>query len=577
MRNDEDELKRQKYMSDLKRLRQIRENEKARARVSPDIYNIDDKLVGEAQASGDLDISIVGSDYRYNKRKSSLELYPLDYNSRSEIRAAKREHTPSIATKKRAANKSKNKITNRDKILKRKSERKIKAEKEKNMKRPIPPRQGRAEPKGRKKKKGFFATIFLLLLLGFFAYFAFNFFTKQSGYYTVAIFGVDSRNGNLAKGALADVNIICNINRETNEIQLISVYRDTYSQIDDEGKYHKLNEAYFLGGHKQGVATLERMLDIKIDDYVTFNWKAVAEAINILGGVEVEITEAEFAYINSFITETVESTGVPSVHLTSSGLHNLDGVQAVAYARLRLMDTDFNRTQRQRKIASLAFNKAKQADFNKLKDLLLKIYPQVSSSMSVDDFIPFVQDVNKFELTDTTGFPFDKDTTRISKLSYVIPLTLESNVIALHKLLYNTDNYKPSQRLISISDTIVEKTGMGIKSGSTTDIQLDENNSNSNAVNPDAKVNQTKVAEPVETSADVDKSSEAIEETESSVIEESTTVSETEESSSADIEIIEPSITSTEESSEEIGPGISTEDITEAPSLEESSEIGPGV
>ena len=318
--------------------------------------------------------------------------------------------------------------------------------------------------------------------------------------------------------------------------------------------------------------TLERMLDIKIDDYVTFNWKSVADAINILGGVEVEITEAEFAYINSFITETVESTGVQSRHLEAPGLHNLDGVQAVAYARLRLMDTDFNRTQRQRKIASLAFNKAKQADFNKLKDLLFKVYPQVSSSISADDFLPLVQDVNKFELTDTTGFPFDKDTTRISKLSYVVPLTLESNVIALHKLLYNTDNYKPSQRLISISNTIVDNTGMGTKSGSTTDIQLDENNSNSNAVNPNAKVNQTKAAETVETTANVEESSQDIEESSSSEIK---------ESSSTDIEIIEPSVSTTEESTEEIGPGISTDSTTGPPTApstsEESTEIGPGV
>ena len=215
---DDNELKKQKYISDLDRLRKIREKERegVKTKSSPDIYDINST---EVEAGKDLDISIVGSDYRYNRRKSELEIYPVDYNARTDIKAAGREHTPHLASVKRAASKVKKKNTNRDKVLMYKSERKIKAKKEdKTMKRSTPPRQGRAESGGKKKKKGFFRTLFLLLLLGIFAYFAFIFFSKQSGYYTIAIFGVDSRNGNLGKGALADVNIICNINRETNEI-----------------------------------------------------------------------------------------------------------------------------------------------------------------------------------------------------------------------------------------------------------------------------------------------------------------------------------------------------------------------
>ena len=93
---------------------------------------------------------------------------------------------------------------------------------------------------------------------------------------------------------------------------------------------------------------------MKINDYATFNWKAVAQAINVLGGVDIEITQPEFKYINAFITETVNSTGIGSTQLASAGPNHLDGVQAVAYCRLRLMDTDFQRTERQRKVISLA-------------------------------------------------------------------------------------------------------------------------------------------------------------------------------------------------------------------------------
>uniref|UniRef100_UPI0032E4445B LCP family protein n=1 Tax=Lacrimispora sp. TaxID=2719234 RepID=UPI0032E4445B len=174
--------------------------------------------------------------------------------------------------------------------------------------------------------------IAVLLIAGIFL---FKQRTHQKGYWTIAIFGVDSRDGNLDKGALSDVEMLCNINKETGEIKLLSVYRDTYLKINSKGTYHKINEAYFKGGHKQAMEALNENLDLNIDDYATFNWKSVADAINILGGIDLEITDSEFAYINGFITETVNSTGVGSHQLKHAGMNHLDGVQAVAYARLR--------------------------------------------------------------------------------------------------------------------------------------------------------------------------------------------------------------------------------------------------
>ena len=151
---------------------------------------------------------------------------------------------------------------------------------------------------------------------------------KMEGYWTVAVFGVDSRGSNTGKGANADVNMVFNINRETGEIRIVSVFRDSYLNIDDKGSYNKLNQAYFVGGASQAVKALNKNLDLDIQDYVTFNWKAVADAINILGGIDMEISKAEFSYINSFITETQKATGIPTTQLKSAGMNHLDGVQA---------------------------------------------------------------------------------------------------------------------------------------------------------------------------------------------------------------------------------------------------------
>jgi len=502
MRDDEihsdDSEEKRKYLSDLARLKKIRarhkkanssillQNQVSYKRAS--IYEIDaegnttgiedEKIFAlQKEPEKELDIAIARKDYKdYIKQqnekrkakeaeKKELEIFPIKREEKKETKGIPKRK-PKIKVikkeKKREVKKIKKPQKPKNNLLVSR----------KNQPIPIVRRSKKTENKAAKTKDGkigkrvkkLFSTVFLLVLLLGFSYFAYGFFYKQSGYYTIAIFGVDSRGGETEAGALADVDIVCNINRETKEIQLVSIYRDTYSMIDASGKYHKLNEAYFLGGHKQAVATLERMLDIKIDDYITFNWKSVVDAINILGGVDVEISEAEFEYINSFITETVKSTGIGSHQLAYPGKHHLDGVQAVAYARLRLMDTDFNRTERQRKIADLALEKAKQSDFNTLKNLVLSVYPEVSSSISVDDLIPLARDADKYKLTDSLGFPFDNDTKDIGKLNYVIPVTLESNVRKLHELLYKNSEYSPSRELIDISNYIVEKSGLGTKS-----------------------------------------------------------------------------------------------------------------
>lgn len=284
---------------------------------------------------------------------------------------------------------------------------------------------------------------------------------KLKGYWTIAIFGVDARGNALEKGTNSDVNMICNINLETGEIKLVSLFRDTYLNISKEGSYNKFNQAYFVGGPEQAMSALNRNLDLNITDYVTFNWKAVADAINILGGVDVELSKAEFYYINSFITETVEVTGIGSQHLKQAGMNHLDGVQAVAYGRLRLMDTDYARTERQRKVIKLAFEKAKKADFETLYLVLGTVFPQTYTSLWIDDLYVSLKNINKYHLGETMGFPEARGDANMGKKgACVIPQTLESNVVKLHQFLFDTEDYTPSETVKSISKKIAADTGM---------------------------------------------------------------------------------------------------------------------
>lgn len=312
----------------------------------------------------------------------------------------------------------------------------------------------------KKRRKTGFLKIFCLAAAIIAGVWAFHWF-RDDGYWTIAVFGVDSRDGNTGKGALSDVEMLCSIHRKTGEIRLLSVFRDTYLRIDQKEDFDKINEAYFLGGPEQAIKALEDNLDLQIDDYATFNWKAVVDAINVLGGVDIDITDKEFAYINSFITETVNSTGVGSYQLEHSGMNHLDGVQAVAYARLRLMDTDFNRTERQRKVLGQAMEKAKNSDLKTLTTLIGTVYPQTKTSIGVDNLAGMAKNAKKYYISQTSGFPFSHQEIKIGKKACVVPTTLESNVIQLHSFLYNTENYVPSENLKSISTHIIKISGLG--------------------------------------------------------------------------------------------------------------------
>ena len=282
---------------------------------------------------------------------------------------------------------------------------------------------------------------------------------EMRGYRNIAVFGVDSRDSSVGRGNRSDVIIICSIDQSNGEIKLVSVYRDTYLDVG-KNSFQKATHAYSYGGPARAVKMLNDSLDLNITDYITFNWKAVATAVNILGGVDIDITPAEFKYINSYITETVKGTGIGSVQLKAPGMQHLDGVQAVAYARLRYMDTDYQRTERQRKVVELAFEKAKKADPKTLNDLLGNVLSMVATNLTWQDGLDVSHDIGKYKLVDTQGFPFKKDDmTKGTKGFIVVPIDLESNVVQLHSYLFKDENYEASAKVKAYSERISEDTG----------------------------------------------------------------------------------------------------------------------
>lgn len=298
--------------------------------------------------------------------------------------------------------------------------------------------------------------------------------TKQQqmqGYWTVAVFGVDSRDGSVGKGANADVQIVVNIDMGTGDVKLLSVYRDTYLNLGAGSRFAKINEAYADGGPEQAVAALNKNLDLNIEHYATFNWKAVADAISMIGGVDVDLTEKEAFYMNAYITETGvkgKITDNPAAeYIKGPGKQHLDGLQAVAYARLRYMDDDFSRTKRQREVISQVLEKAKKADLVTLTSIIDTVLPQLAFNVNAGDLVQLAKGISRYNIVGSEGFPKDLKTQMMGKKGdCVIPTSLASNVTWAHSFLFGDNDYNPSDAVWTYSKRIGEDSGT-YRSGGT--------------------------------------------------------------------------------------------------------------
>ena len=281
------------------------------------------------------------------------------------------------------------------------------------------------------------------------------------GYRNIALLGIDSRADDYGTGNRSDCIIIASINEKTKEVKLLSVYRDTYVYVTENGnkKLDKITHAYSYGGAQNTLKSLNEALDLNITEYVTVNFDAVIAAVNALNGVEIDITSEELKYINDYIDATSQSSGVKSSHLSKAGRQTVDGVQAVAYSRIRYTaGGDYKRTERMRTVVTAMAKKAKTLNKGKQNKLADEILPRVSKNIENNDIIALIPSALSFDITESLGWPYNvKGITTTAW--YGVPVTLESNVIKLHKELFGQEDYKVSETVKEMNDAIIKKTG----------------------------------------------------------------------------------------------------------------------
>ena len=259
----------------------------------------------------------------------------------------------------------------------------------------------------------------------------------------IAIFGIDSREDSYSKGNRSDCIIIASINNKTKEVKLVSVYRDTYVQIEGHG-LDKITHAYSYGEAPLAIKTLNENLDLNIKEFVTVNFDAVQEIIDNIGGISMNITSEEVSHIPG---------------LSKAGTYNLTGEQALAYARIRYATGgDYKRTERMRDVLTAVANKVKTMNISQLNKLVNDLLPKVYTNITASDIFSLLPSVPSFKITESIGWPYETKGITLDRW-YGIPITLESNVTRLHQEVFGENDYVPSDNIKQISNEIIEKTG----------------------------------------------------------------------------------------------------------------------
>ncbi len=280
------------------------------------------------------------------------------------------------------------------------------------------------------------------------------------GYRNIVILGVDTRDMSNFSGSRTDSIIIVSINEKSGDIRLISVYRDTFLDIEGVG-LDKVTHAFAYGGPERTISTLNRNLDLDIKEFAALNFKTVAKVVDSVGGIDIDIRDDEISQMNTYLPETARYLECDFEYINAAGKQHLDGVQAVTYSRIRHTEGgDYRRTERMRTVLTAVFKEVKKMGFGQLNKMMDEVLPEISSNMEPVDIIPLMLKMYKMDIKDSIGWPYDKEGyTSPSQVWYAAPVTLESNVSKLHQEAFGQSGYVPGDKVREISSSISYTTG----------------------------------------------------------------------------------------------------------------------
>jgi len=277
------------------------------------------------------------------------------------------------------------------------------------------------------------------------------------GYVNILLLGVDTRDMTNIEGAGADAIMILSLKEETGEVKLMSIYRDTYLKMGEQDYYDKITNANRIGGPELMIKSLNQAMDLNISKFAVVNFKAVADLVDAVGGITVNVEDYEIEQLNKYTIQTAKNIGKESYQLVeAAGEQNIEGVQAVSYGRIRKgVGDDYKRTERMRIVLNKVFDKVKTLNVNQLNDLINLMIPQVQTNLSNKDIFSLAARLVDLNIQSGAGWPYDVTGGLLGGVSYVFPNNLYANTAELHEKMFGQEGYEPSAVVLSMSDTII--------------------------------------------------------------------------------------------------------------------------
>ena len=219
---------------------------------------------------------------------------------------------------------------------------------------------------------------------------------EDSKVLNVMLFGEDNARGQ--EFGRSDSMIMLSIDNRHKKLKMTSFQRDSYVYVDGYG-YDKLTNAYAYGGPKLTIQTIESNFGIKVDRYAVVDYASFIDIIDVLGGIDLELTQEEIDYINYQLYKNKQSDTRTTITDAPGKVH-LTGQQALWYARNRGLDSseegigiagdDWDRTSRQRKLLETMFNDMKGADLTQIISIVGKVGPLVTTNLKKDEITALV-------------------------------------------------------------------------------------------------------------------------------------------------------------------------------------------
>ncbi|MDO4742419.1 MAG: LCP family protein [bacterium] len=281
----------------------------------------------------------------------------------------------------------------------------------------------------------------------------------------IALFGVDTRDFSKNKNAgRCDCVIILSVNTKQRTLKMVSILRDTLVKIEKNG-HQKIAHSYVYGGAQLAVKTINTNFNMNITDYVTVNMSQLSAVIDLMGGIDIEITEQERVALNGLTnSEGFGIKTVPKSAINSNGVAHLNGGQAMCFARIRKIDSDNARVGRQSKVLGALLAKVQQMRITKYPGLLRAILSEVETSLTYSEIISYVPMATAGKLTlETMSVPGEEDNARggqydiygnySSSNAWVWQFDLDKASQRIHDWIYTPDaDAADNQSVSEISD-----------------------------------------------------------------------------------------------------------------------------